>query len=598
MEIIAFASGKGGTGKTLMASCLGYALIQAGHRVLMIDADPATDGLSLFLLGPKGTKQIQDFQEANTFTGALHAFSQGGSMLCEPRRINRAGPEDHGVTYQALISGRGLYGDDATLSQTLAVPDLDQETFRKAVKELFASLKKGDRYDYVIVDTRGGFAFESTDVCALADSLIVVTEPDFTSFYQDRNLIRRISAASEQLGSKTLLRSVIVNKATESEQKTDELDLRKVETSFRIELTKEFPLRFEDTHPVPVDVEALKAYKTQRLPYRTAPASLFSFATLSAFSDILQVVTARWQEEQIKGWTALVTSVSEAVESRNKELAAEANRSRQREEQSVELQHENRSLQQLVEQLKREIDRTERQYERELARLPSEKSTPQSKNPAVRGRTFFGLTWRVWFVLLMAVAFLELAGFVSFRLLRVYEQNRIDSLVTKAYDNSLPVALRTTYVKELLTSYHKADFAGISLENAVLDNSNFRQVSLQGADFTNASLSRADLSSAKLTRTTFTGADMSGAQLQQAQAAGADFSHANLAKADLTSCDLTNALLFGADLRGANLTRATADSIQLEAAIFDQYTTFPDGTSGHKPVELPRSAAVPTKKGS
>ena len=41
----------------------------------------------------------------------------------------------------------------------------------------------------------GGFAFESTDVCALADSFIVVTEPDVTSFYQDRNLLRRIGDA-------------------------------------------------------------------------------------------------------------------------------------------------------------------------------------------------------------------------------------------------------------------------------------------------------------------------------------------------------------------------------------------------------------------
>jgi uncharacterized protein YjbI with pentapeptide repeats/MinD-like ATPase involved in chromosome partitioning or flagellar assembly len=598
MEIIAFASGKGGTGKTLMASCLGYALIQAGHRVLMIDADPATDGLSLFLLGPKGTKQIQDFQEANTFTGALHAFSHGGSLLCEPRRINRAGPEDHGVTYQALISGRGLYGDDATLSQTLAVPDLDQETFRKAVKELFASLKRGDRYDYVIVDTRGGFAFESTDVCAMADSLIVVTEPDFTSFYQDRNLIRRISAASEQIGSKTLLRSVIVNKATESEQTTDELDLRKVETSFRIELTKEFPLRFEDTHPVPVDVEALKAYKTQRLPYRTAPASLFSFATLSAFSDILQVVTARWQDEQIKGWNALVTSVSEAVDGRNKELAAEANKRKQREEQSLELQRENRSLEQIVEQLKREIERTERQYERELAR--SEKPKFQDKNEAaVRDRTFLGFTRRFWFVTILAAAFLELVGFGGFRLLRTYEQSRIDDLVTKAYSPSLPVVLRTTYMKELLTSYHKTDFAGISLKGAVLDNSNFRGVSFPGADFTNASLSRADLSSAKLTRTTFTDADMSGAQLRQAQAVGADFTRASLVKADLTSCDLSNAVLLQANLSGANLRGAIANPMQLGEAITDEGTIFPDGTSGHRAIynRLP-STSVPTKKGS
>ena len=88
MELIAFASGKGGTGKTLMASCLGYALIRAGHRVLMIDADPATDGLSLFLLGRDGMRQVGAFSDRNTFGGALRGFQKSGVMKCEPRGIH------------------------------------------------------------------------------------------------------------------------------------------------------------------------------------------------------------------------------------------------------------------------------------------------------------------------------------------------------------------------------------------------------------------------------------------------------------------------------------------------------------------------------
>jgi cellulose biosynthesis protein BcsQ len=191
MELIAFASGKGGTGKTLMASCLGYALIRAGHRVLMIDADPATDGLSLFLLGPRGVGQTSEFVEANTFTGILQNFHSQGEIECQPRRINRTGTDkegDHGIAYDALISGRGLYGDEPR--GRLAVPDLDQQVFRQAVSKLFSHIRAAAQYDYVIVDTRGGFAFESTDVCALADSFIVVTDPDITSFYQDRNLLK------------------------------------------------------------------------------------------------------------------------------------------------------------------------------------------------------------------------------------------------------------------------------------------------------------------------------------------------------------------------------------------------------------------------
>src|SRR5258706_9007148 len=80
-EVIAIASGKGGTGKTLIAASLGYALTRAGHRVLMIDSDTGTDGLSLFLLGPKGIESIKTFNEMNTFRGILlrHQAGRGSS---------------------------------------------------------------------------------------------------------------------------------------------------------------------------------------------------------------------------------------------------------------------------------------------------------------------------------------------------------------------------------------------------------------------------------------------------------------------------------------------------------------------------------------
>jgi len=362
MEIIAFASGKGGTGKTLMVSCLGYLLVQAGHRVLMVDADPATDGLSLFLLGPKGIHQISDFQPNNTFTGVLREFQNSKQVLFTPRKINRSGPDSHGghgLTYEAIISGRGLYGDEAD-SLALAVPDLDQNTFQTGISAFFRSLRENVQYDYVLVDTRGGFAFESTDVCALADSFIVVTEPDFTSFYQDRNLVKRISAASQRLSSRPLLRSIIVNKATDLELGVERMDLRRVETSFRLELTKEFPLKFEDTHPVPVDVEALKAYKTQRIPYLAAPASIFSFATVSAFSDILHVVTALWTESQVNGWNAVVNSISQAVDNRNKQIIENQTLHAKKEEEIVNIRRENVLLRDRADQLEREVKRTDR----------------------------------------------------------------------------------------------------------------------------------------------------------------------------------------------------------------------------------------------
>ncbi len=307
-EIISITSGKGGTGKTLITLCLGYSLIKCGHRVLMVDADPATDGLSLFILGREGIEEIRTFQSNNTFKGILNNFKKNNSIEAIPRRINRSQKDDHAIFYDAIISGKGIYGDQPSLITT-AVPKLNESEFREAISLLFQSLREKKEYDYILVDTRGGFALESTDICVFSDSFVVVTEADFTSFYQDRNLIARINEAVRK-DSKPILRAMIVNKALEGE-----------EHSFRLQLETEFSIKYTDTHPIPLDIEAMICYKTHKIPYINAPASTFSFASLTAFSRILNTVTVPWKEDQIIKWNELVDSVSSSVKKRNEEIS-------------------------------------------------------------------------------------------------------------------------------------------------------------------------------------------------------------------------------------------------------------------------------------
>jgi TonB family protein len=632
MELIAFASGKGGTGKTLLASCLGYALIKSGHRVLMIDADPATDGLSLFLLGKNGMRQINSFEAVNTFTGALLQFQQTGELKFEPRRIHRIGTNqqgDHGISYDALISGKYIYGDSYSPSERLVVPDLDQATFRKSVSTLFAAVRTSEKYDYVIIDTRGGFALESTDVCALADSFIVITEPDYTSFYQDRNLVRRISDAAKELSSKPLLRSMIVNKATEGEQTDENLDLQKMELSFRIELEKEFPIKLLDTHPVPVDVEALKAYKTQRIPYLAAPASLFSFATLSAYRDILQVVTARWSEEQVRSWNALIETVSGAIATRNKQISEEKARRQEMESQLSTLQGENHSLRERTEELKREMDRIEHRYERELQRsttllgridplppsapapaaavtgqrtvtspyaaasaslenpgsLPSRpleaqavsqaSSAPSSAHGTVlAGKESLFSPTRIASMILVFLLLVSFSGYWW------YQHSSTSSRLERVYNEGRPLALRISDLGELAQlgqrNFDGIKLAGANLSSIRLDGVSFRSATLSAASFKQCSLSNTDFSGANLARADFTGANLKGALLRNA--------------------DLTGASLNSADLSGADLTGATVLPEQWKTSIVDGHTILPAVVSSVISSDAPYSDFPEPKK--
>jgi MinD-like ATPase involved in chromosome partitioning or flagellar assembly/uncharacterized protein YjbI with pentapeptide repeats len=562
-EIIALASGKGGTGKTLIASCLGYALIRGGQRVLMIDGDPATDGLSLFLLGPKGTKQISTFEPKNTFTGILSEFQNTGSLSFESRTIHRTGPGDHGIPYEAIISGRGLYGDDPSSTTKSAVPDLEQSLFRAGLKTLFQALRESGKYDYILVDTRGGFAFESTDVCALADSFIVVTEPDVTSFYQDRNLVRRISQAAREVNSPGVLRALLVNKATDGVQQPGvRLDLDKIEKSFRLELTKEFPVLYENTHPIPVDIEALLAYKTQNIPYTAAPASLFSFATLSAFSDILQVVTSRWSGERVEQWNRLVYEVSAAVAERNRQTQEKEQAAVSRENELAQLRLETAAQQERFELLQRERDRMEKAFDRELERSKALYSSPErSANKEERYTKDVEEYWLqrdrrrrrfTKYAVAIVAALLTALAAVAIPAWRVYHSN---DLLTKAYDKNLPPALRSQDINDLVNSYHHQQFDRIDLDGVDLSSSRLVDVSFRSSSLVSANLS---------------GADLKGATFVSANLAGADLSRAILLNANLTNANLTGTNLSGADLTGSRVTRE-----QIKLAIVNEATRLP-----------------------
>lgn len=523
-EIIGIASGKGGTGKTLVAASLGYTLVNSGHKVLMVDGDPGTDGLSLFLLGSKGMRQIKGFDGDNTFTGLLRRFGDGDTSLqFEPQQINRnLSEDDHNVIYTAIISGRGIYGDEFGDFQSSPVPDLTQATFQKAINSLFEEIKRLDEFDYVIVDTRGGFAFESTDICALTDSFIVVTEADYTSFYQDRNLVKRINATAERLGRQPLLRAMIVNKATEDDGQ---------ERQFRLALEEALPVTLNETYPIPLDIEAMKAYKVQQIPYRVAAASTFSHASLSAFADILQLVTAKWSEEHIGKWNSLVAEVSAAVKARHeeREKLAQARQALADELQALRQQFQQSQAQ--IKYLEEEKSYSEERFTREIQRADElrqhTEKLAQTRQPG----------WPTFWRALLVFGILVSLG-IGFWIFSQKAGTDKTALLTAIYSAETPVNLKRRYLIELIELGEKdfkgldlssTDLSGESLANVVLDKADFRNADLTAADFTGTSLVGANFGQAILKDTKFTNASLRDARFSEiADLAGSDFSGANL----------------------------------------------------------------------
>jgi cell division protein FtsB len=242
-------------------------------------------------------------------------------------------------------------------------PQVTREIFRNRLGLLFDQLRAAGQWDYVLIDTRGGFGFNTTDVCALSDSFFLVTEPDFTSFYQDKNLMFRITAAATELTRRPVFRGVIVNKATEFLPTEDgaklglhNLNLDNIEASFRNVLVDEFSIRYADTNPVPLSIEAVQAYKQHKVPYISSPGSVFSYATLVAFSNLMKTVTARWSDETTKRWNELVDRISNAIKIENERKLASVREQQALQNAKEKLESENQFLNGQISDLKKSLD--------------------------------------------------------------------------------------------------------------------------------------------------------------------------------------------------------------------------------------------------
>jgi Pentapeptide repeats (8 copies) len=129
-----------------------------------------------------------------------------------------------------------------------------------------------------------------------------------------------------------------------------------------------------------------------------------------------------------------------------------------------------------------------------------------------------------------------------------------------------------------------ADLRGAHLEGANLYGAQLKGADLIYAQLEGAYLRGAHLEGAHLNHAQLEGADLRGAHLEGAHLNHAHLEGAHLNHAQLEGADLGVAHLERADLRRVDLSRAReANEAQLEAAITDETTTWPEYMRRHDP---------------
>lgn len=322
---IAILSGKGGSGKTMISATVANMLLDNNHNVILVDADIGTGGLSYYL----GLKLV------NNTRGGLAAYAFGRDRLestTESDKVDSLLQEIHFLRqfrYMPESRARLLpLGDHRRISRELSRPVHERSgtriDFARTLQDLILDLR-GDadpphddsqsddqgstsaqsekseknagspdvEHSFFIVDCRGGIDEDSIAVCNVVDDIILVVEPDTTSFEASRHLVEALT--DYQLDTK--LRGFIINKVFD-----DPTYVARSGTSV-------FGAQYLGA--IPFDADATRAFLVGNIPN---PYSIFSTQLTYAFHSaypraVDQPSRSRWTPDDYAS-VSLSTSYS------------------------------------------------------------------------------------------------------------------------------------------------------------------------------------------------------------------------------------------------------------------------------------------------
>lgn len=236
---LALVSGKGGSGKTLIATAAALGIAKHDKSVLLVDADFGTGGLTYYL-----------------GFGSFERARDGLAEYLLSRGRKSENPEEQYIAY----ANSDATENEPLISKVRLMPVGEHRIFEgsetacstEAIRNLIANV--GHEYDYVIFDCRGGIDHESLAVCAAVDQIVLVVETDAASIQASRHLSEIIHKGG--LGKK--LAGFVLNKVLD-----DPTSLAQAGISF---------FKCEVLASIPFDIDTTRRFIKGEIP---DPKSLF-----------------------------------------------------------------------------------------------------------------------------------------------------------------------------------------------------------------------------------------------------------------------------------------------------------------------------------
>ena len=186
-KVTALANQKGGVGKTVSTVNLGVGLARAGHKVLLVDADP--QGSLTISLGAKTPDELD-----NTVTTLMQSVVE-----------DRAPPDGYGIIHHdegvdLIPANIELAAFEVGLTSVLS----REYVLRQALEPL------REHYDHILIDCMPSLGMTTINALTAADSVIIPSQPNYLSTKGLSQLMGTIAKVRRQLNPSLKIDGVLL----------------------------------------------------------------------------------------------------------------------------------------------------------------------------------------------------------------------------------------------------------------------------------------------------------------------------------------------------------------------------------------------------
>jgi cellulose biosynthesis protein BcsQ len=288
IKSIAITSSKGGTGKSIISASLAYALSHLGYKTLLIDTDVFTGGITFYLLADYQIKINSCMQDILLKENQEKLTSKS----IEPIKIPSPFCNDN-LYLLPSIAGSNKSKPELFLFSKIYGPKQVLEILRSII-----DIYMENRFDYIIIDTRGGTDYLSICSALAANGYIFVTEADKTSWDTGKMLFDTIEQYKDDKHDSSCLGFIINKNVLPSEA---------IETF----LKKEWGIPHIAT--IPLDIDTVKYFQQDKIPFVESLDNALSLGIIKITDRLIHI--GKTKEEII---TRFMYMKSMALKAENK----------------------------------------------------------------------------------------------------------------------------------------------------------------------------------------------------------------------------------------------------------------------------------------